>query len=290
MEATSLGAGNNYYFCPDNIMSTQPLFDIRKYPQLLELTYQVIQSLDGKKSTDPRWPDCQQLAAKLFFHAATVYSIKQGTKISLDKHKIHFYDFASIAVIMRSAIETFLTMFEVFFEPSSDDEFEFNHALWKLSGFIVREDFSSPDPSLQSQLIQAKKEIQELKTRIQRTKKYALMSPKEQKDVLKGRRRRDWTGLLKASGFGESYLRRIYAYYSGYVHADGLSSVQIVSAKTVKEQVENCDAHLRVMMIVMSKLIVEYAKKFTEAKEICEESPKAFYLANILVDVISRFQ
>ena len=35
---------------------------------------------------------------------------------------------------------------------------------------------------------------------------------------------------------------------------------------------------------------VEYAKKFTEAKEICEESPKAFYLANILVDVISRFQ
>jgi hypothetical protein len=271
-------------------MSTQPLFDIKKYPQLLELTYQVIQSLDGKISPDQRWTDCQQLATKLFFHAATVYSIRQGTIILLAKQKIIFYDFASIAVIMRSAIETYLTMFEVFFEPSNDDEFEFNHALWKLSGFIVRENFSSPDPSSQSQLILAKKEIQELKTRIQSTTKYALMSPGEQKDVLKGRRKRDWTGLLKAAGFGESYTRRIYAYYSGYVHADGLSSIQIVSAKTNKEQVENCDEHLRVMMIFMSKLIVEYAKRFPEAKKICEESPKPFHLANIFVDVIRKFQ
>jgi len=237
-------------------MSTLRLFSMKNYLPLLELTYQVIQSLDGIKTPDTRWPDCQQLASKMFFHAATAFSIRQGTKIPLANHKIDFYDFASLAVIMRSAIETYLTMFEVFFEPSNDDEFEFNHALWKLSGFIIRENFSSPDPTHQIRMKQAKIDIQGFRERIQSTKKYASLHPKEQKMVLKGKRTRNWTGVLNAAGLGESYSRRIYAYYSGFVHADGLSSLQIVSAKTEKDQIGNCEEHLRVMMILMSKLIV----------------------------------
>jgi hypothetical protein len=269
-------------------MSTQHLFSLENYLPLLELTYQVVQSVDDIKLPDPRWLDCQQLAAKLFFHASTVFSIRQGTKISLANHEIDFYDFASIAVIMRSAIDTYLTMFEVFFEPCSDDEFEFNHALWKLSGFIVREKYVSPDPAYQGRLIQAKKEILDCKNRIQGTLKYASMSSGEQKKVLKGKRTRNWIRVLKAAGFGESYLLRIYAYYSGYVHADGLSSIQIMSAITAEEQIGNCEEHLRVMMMLMSKLIIEFSKKIPAAKEICKENPDAFHLANILVDVITR--
>jgi hypothetical protein len=57
----------------------QPAF-IDKYLQLLDLAYQVIESLAGKTSTDLRLPDCHKLAIKLFFHAASTYWLQQGTK------------------------------------------------------------------------------------------------------------------------------------------------------------------------------------------------------------------
>jgi len=72
-----------------------------EYLQLLNLAYEVAQSLKGKQAVNPYLPDCQHLAAKLFFHAATIYQLRQGTKIpvpySLEEGS-NFYDFPSVTV------------------------------------------------------------------------------------------------------------------------------------------------------------------------------------------------
>lgn len=272
-------------------MSAYSTFDIHQYLQLLDLTYEVAQSLEGKPSADPRLPDCQQLALKLFYHAATIYCLRLGTKCPVpysSERGAFFYDFVSVIVLTRAALETFFTLFEVFFEPTTEDEFEFNHALWQLAGFIIREDFDPSDPALKSQVANLQKEIQEMRNRIQKTKKFRSLKPREQKQVLKGKRKRDWTSLAKAAGFGEQTTRRMYGYYSGYVHADGLSGVQIMTAKTPQEQIEFIEANMRTVMIVLSKMIIEYANKFPEAKAVCDKDPDAFFQAEVWSGAASR--
>jgi hypothetical protein len=265
-------------------MSTYLRFDIDNYLQLLDLTYEVAQSLKGKPSVDPRWPDCQQLAQRLFNHAATIYYLRLGTECPVPYSSgkgTFFYDFASVIVLTRAALETFLTLFEVFFEPTTEDEFEFNHAFWQLAGFVVREGFIPSDPALKSQIPKLQREIDEMRTRIQKTKKFRSLKRGEQKNVLKGKRKRDWTSLAKAVGFGEQTIRRMYSYYSGYVHADGLSGIQVVTVKTAPEQIEFIEGNMYTVMILLSKMIIEYAKRFPEAEAVCDKNPDAFFQAEI---------
>lgn len=229
-------------------------------------------------------PDCQQLAAKLFFHAATIYWLRQGTKAPLPslEEGAFFYDFPSVTVVTRAALETFLTLFEVFLEPTTEDEAEFNHALWQLSGFIVREDFVPSDPTLQDRVSNSQKEIQQMRTRLRRTKKFNSLTPGQQKDVLRGKRKTDWRKVARAAGFGEQTIRRWYAYYSGYVHADGLSGAQIVSAQTGQDQIEFIQTHMLTVMVMLSKLIIGYAGKFPEARAVCNNNPDTHHLAQVL--------
>ena len=257
-------------------MSTQ-----EDYLVLLDLAYEVAQSLKGKPSENLYLPDCQQLAAKLFFHAATIYHLRQGTKVPVPYSVggSDFYDFPSVTVLARSTLETYLTMFEVFLDPSTDDELEFEHALWQLSGFIIRERFRISDPELQSQAANARREIQTMRDRLQSTRKFASLGRGEKKDALKGKRRRDWATVAKAAGFGEQAMRQIYSYQSGYVHADGLSGAQIVGSTTAQDQIEFIETHMRTVMIVLSKMIVQYAAKFPEAEAVCSDKHDAFHVA-----------
>lgn len=273
-------------------MSTQSLSTTEQYLQLLDLTYEVAQALKGKPSPDSRLPDCQQLATKLYFHAATVYWLREaGTKVPApySLNGSSFYDFPSVAVLTRAIFETYLTMFEVFFEPTTDDEFEFNHALWQLSGFVIRENFVPTDPTLQHRIANAQKEVQEMRNRLQRTQKYKSLKPGEQRKVLKGEAIRGWKNIAQAAGFGEKTIQRMYAYYSGYVHADGLSGAQIVAAQTAQEQIGHIDIHMRTIMLVLSKMIIDYAKKFPEARAICDKQHDAYYRAEIWSGVTSLF-
>jgi hypothetical protein len=179
-------------------------------------------------------------------------------------------------------------MFEIFFEPKTDDEFEFNHALWLLSGFIVRVDYAPSDPLLQKEIANAQKEIQEMQSRIRKTRKYNSLKPGEQRAILKGKGGRSWKNVAKAAGFGEKTIQLMYAYYSGFVHADGLSGTQIMTAQTRQAQTEPIETNMSVIMLVLSKMILEYAKKFPEAKSACDRNSDAYFSAKIWSEIASR--
>lgn len=102
-------------------------------------------------------------------------------------------------------------MFEVFFEPETEDEFEFNYVLWQLSGLIVREGYVPQDPSFHGQIEISQEYIESLKERLRNTSYFAAMKPTQQ--------------LLDSAN--SRFNGRMYGYYSGYAHADGLSGAQI---------------------------------------------------------------
>lgn len=272
-------------------MTKQRSGEWESYLRLLDLCYEVAQSLKGTQASIPHIPDCQQLAAKLFWHAASIYWLGQGTHAPVPESLVGgacFYDFASVAVLTRAALETYLTLFEVFLEPQTLDGFEFNHALWQLSGFVVREDLVPSDPSLTEWAARSQREIEEMRSRLCSTQKYSLLSAREKKAALRGRRSRDWSAVARAAGFGEDTIRKMYAYYSGYVHSDGLAGAQIMQAATREEQSRFIQGDMHLVMSILAKMVLGYESKFQEARRTCEGRPADYTLAQVWSEATRR--
>lgn len=261
--------------------------DLGHYVALLDLAYEAAQVLEGTPPPYPWIADCQQLAAKLYFHAATVHWLRHnGTRCPVPGPMAtgsHFFDFASVQVIARSVLETYLTMFEVFFEPTGDDERSFRHAHWQLSGLVVREGLLFENTVSLDRVFQSQQEIETLRERIRNTSRFASLTPKQQAQVLEGRKlNRSRADLAKAAGFSEDLLGMVYSYQSGYVHADGLSGMQIMASTTQEEQIRFIDSSMRVaIMPSLSKMILSYATTFPQARAVCERHANAFWWARL---------
>lgn len=271
-------------------MDDQTHFSIEEYLGLLELQYEVAQSLKGRMSHDGRWPDVQYLALKLFAHGASSYWLFQETVVPVPASNQggRFIDFSSIAVIARAALETYLTFFEVFVRPDSDDEFEFQYCLWHLAGQVVLEDLEPSDDSLAENYRGAQEDIAELRSRLQATSVFANLSRRQRDRVLQGKRHRDWREIAVSAEIGLGFIRTIYSYYSGFVHSDALSASQLFSAQSTKDQIGHAELHLVTVMFALSKFILDYSKLFEEARAVLPRFPEAAFRARVWAGVLSR--
>jgi hypothetical protein len=245
-------------------MSTDNTFGNEDFLEIFYLAIQVILSLQDEE-VDDRFAHSGQLVDKILNHAATIYWLRQGTKIPTISSPIEvpsFYDFASTAVIARATLETYLKLYEVFIKPNiehDEDEFEFNYHLWQLQGYILREKAQQLD----SNEVQ-EKTINIFKSHIVKTKKYQSLKPGKQKEIFKGRAlEKDWVSLAKILGFDADNLRRVYADYSGIAHADGISCFYITEAKT-QQQIDNVEDHVTLVMKIIFRMIGDFVNLFPE--------------------------
>ncbi len=242
----------------------------KEYLSVLELAFEVAQALSGKVM-DSRRADVESLALKLYAHGCTAHWLYQGTKVPVPASTggSSFVDFSSMAVIARAALETYVTLYEVFVQPTTDDEFEFNYCLWQLAGRVFLEEIGAVDQSLQPEQTEVMNEIAALRDRLSGTKKFAGLTPGQQKEALDGKRHRQWDMVAKSAGFGFEFLRkRIFPYYSGFVHADGLIAGQLLSAQKREDQLFHAEMHLVTILILLSKLVLDYENLFTEARAV----------------------
>ncbi|MHB1455886.1 MAG: hypothetical protein ACYC0V_03120 [Armatimonadota bacterium] len=258
--------------------------DLDEYISLLGLTYTVAHALKGKQSEDNKWFDCQKLTLKIISHSATIYYLRMnGTQILIPSHELswHFHDFASTAVVTRAAFESYLKLYEVFFEPKTEDEFEFVHTLWQLSGFIIRENWVPNNEELGPEFVNAQIEINDLKNRIRKTNKFKSFTDNQKKEILKGRsfRRRD--EIAKAAGFGGMHFNKVYDYYSSFTHGDGLSGAQIMTAEDANTQLDFMDGQMLLILTVLSKIIINYTNTFEESRSISDNNPELYFRAQI---------
>lgn len=253
------------------------------YLQLLDLVYHVAQSLQGREHADPRMYDCNQLATKLFFHGATIYWLRQGTKAPVPQPDgADFYDFPSVAIITRAILETYLTMFEVFLEDIDDDEREFRHAAWLLYGFVIRENTILQDEVTAGRRAESQRQIDEMRTRIQNTAVFASLTGPQQGEVLGGNRLpKEFRARLRRAGFAPQTVRVIHRYLSGFVHSDGLAGAQIIWAVSAEQQIGFIESLMRIVMVVMAKMIREYRRVFPSAEAWHLAKPQAAQLADV---------
>jgi hypothetical protein len=47
------------------------------------------------------------------------------------------------------------------------------------------------------------------------------------------------------------------------------------------------ETQMTIVMIVLSKMIIQYSRRFSEAKAVCDKNPNAFYLVQVFAGAAS---
>lgn len=261
--------------------------DVSEYLRILQLYGQVVDSLKGFSPSDRRLVYAQTLALKLFDHAASVYSLADGTDMSpILGMPGQFIHVASLEVLARAVLETYLLFHYIFVDPETDDEFEFRYCAWLLSGGAKREkfvtDFPPQTPGGQECLVGQVEFNSELRARIQQTSEFKSHSPKTQRRLLAGQWRfPKWVDIAKSAGIGQQYSRLLFALLSDYAHSGGLSALQLGSSMPIEDRYELVQTTLRQVKSIISKMMVTYIERFPEAKEALKNDPEAARLAHV---------
>jgi hypothetical protein len=265
---------------------------VRHYDEVFNLTFLVLQSMKGQAMADYRLQDCEGLAHKIFIHAATIRYLRNGSNLYLDAYKdgAHIIDFPSIIVLARATFETFLNMYEVFFESLDDDVLEYRHATYQIEGLKIRENYlpRNPDPETMRKAEEAIKTLETIRERIKKTNTYKdRLDHNQRKSSLNGTicPSRKAPQIAQAAGFSKSFSEFIYAFQSDYTHGGALSVSQIAAASDdITKQTLMLMSSVLVMM-VLSKLILNFQAKFTEARNVCFDYPHTMKLVEMLSSV-----
>jgi hypothetical protein len=271
-----------------------------RYLRILELSFQVINALDEKvmerrRSSgliviDDRWPQCQRLAIKVFHHAVTIYQLLQGSKAPVGG-EIEIFDHASSRILARSVLEAYVEMFQIFFEPTTDDLLEYRYACWRLDNALLRkknlEELIDIDPDQQTRyrrdITELQQEVRELRKRIEETGTFASLTLKQQKQSLQGRRMptREILEIYRKAGLA-GILTKLKYLYSADVHPDVWGLGRIFDAATPQEEIDRIEGTMHIVAILLAKLTLHYAETFPEAKDVCEAHADSFSLAQSL--------
>jgi hypothetical protein len=258
------------------------MIDDTLYPTLIDVTYEVLQALTIKPLPDYRFSTCIRLTEKILSHSATILHLDNGTTLYLSRHPKGAYsvDFQSVNVLARAILETYLKQFEVFFDPKSEDEFEYRYNVYQLDGFRIRErtEWLPRNPN-STTVLRAKKIVQDIadiRKRIEATQKYKNLDVNQKKASLNGKicPHRNFSQIAKDAGFSLLFIERMYAYLSGYAHGDSLSVAQIAYADTEDKKRVYVNTAKGTVMTILSKLLLNLSDKFPEAKTLCDSYPE----------------
>jgi len=255
----------------------------RDYSTLLSLFIRLVDSQTGRKipAGDAWLNDAQVLATKLFQHLVSMQSLANGATVD---HKgapsIFFIDHASVKVVARAALETYLVFFYLY--GSSDLSLcEFRHKTWKLGGLADRQKFDIFMQEHRDVLLRERVSIERLTNEIEGSPHITDYSAKQRIKLLEGEWRTGsgWADLGKSAGFHEAYFRNIYSYLCGYSHASYLSALQVGQARSLNDQTMLTHFVLGIGVVLMAHFAFSYSSRFESASAVLNADSEAKAIA-----------
>ena len=219
----------------------------------------------------------ESIARKTFLHICSAYSLSKGIKVQLNNDSsIELMDYSSIAVLIRSALESYLTFNHIFISPENENEIQYRFDCWDLAGYIERKDFQA---ITEKSIVRKKEESKLIESKLVqiRSNPYFLrLSTKEKKQIEKGNWKINfnWGILAENAGFEKNYFKDFYSYLCSYAHTGRLSSLQIMQATDHKQQNDSGNMFLNFSLIILSKYIFDYVKLIPQLKPAFERNPK----------------
>lgn len=273
-----------------------PILDEGSFVKVLNLYYNVVQSLKGYAPADSRLVRSHGLAAKLFQHAASAFWLSKGTRVpEMPDVGIDFGDHSSIALISRAALETYLVFYYVFLDPKTEDLFEFRFNAWMLAGLAKRERYPFQLAEHQAQMTAEKPLYESYRKAIRQTTRFKNLKKrkkglKTQQMVIRGKKWRfhTWVEIATRAGFGPEYSRSLYDYLSDHAHSGSLAVLQVSEAQSPEVQLAYINSSLRMIMVVLCKMIGSFTERFPKAAQGLQADPEAAHICGVLTEAVRR--
>lgn len=254
-----------------------------EYPLLLHHMVTVSGSMGGQPVGDePSMVHIEGISMKLIFHASAAYSLYRGTTLRYDeKTFLQFTDFSSIAVLTRSALETFLAFHFVYCDPATADERRFRFLCWHYGGYLDRQELPVISDEGAKLLQNEAAQMEDVKKEILAHPIFNTLSKKQQDKILDGQWRMgfSWPALAEKAGFNKEYFTGIYSHLCGYAHTSRLSINQVQQAKDRAIQQDSAEACLSYCLITMANFLFSFASLFPVADRAFKEDQSAYDLA-----------
>ncbi len=230
---------------------------------LIKTAIEIGNSLDGKKyvyNTNDLFY-AEGLGQKIINHAITIRQLFGGYQLSIGQITYQAtVDFASIAILTRAALETYLTLNYIFVAPKTPEEKLLRFQAWHLAGFLERADHI---PTKQAHVDLKNKEqleIEKLKQELNNSSYFNSLTKKQREKILTGQWRveNSWSQLAQDAGFSKRYFNQQYKFLCAYAHSSRLSIIQIQQTKEYAMKHEMAKASISTCMVVLAKFMHDY--------------------------------
>lgn len=272
-------ASSNY----EEVLATLKDDVAASYPQLLQLMVTLIngQAQEQVPAGEAWRDDAQTLAIKLFRHIATMQDLAGGSSVSFaDGSTFDHIDFASIFVVARAALETYLVWHYIY--GGDDAELNrFRHLTWRLGGLMDRLALIPVTNHGKEVQARTQSEVNELVPELTAHAQMQTFTPKQQKRLLEG----DWkiamgtATMAAAAGLHSGYFENAYSHLCGFSHASYISALQVGQARELDVQRSLAQPFLATALMIMGHFAFSYTKQFPKTSEILDRNVEAKRLA-----------
>lgn len=266
--------------------------DRQDYVKILDLLAKANNSVEMKSVSDinelERLFDANSLVEKFIAHALTILHLSHGFIIQdlPSFPKINFPDSASIDVLTRAAMESFLVFHWVFFTPKTKDETNYRYLSYKAAGIVETINYLEGKSEYEKLYADEKGKLDEIHEKLKINTIFNSLK-KDQKDkiFLRGEwRLMSWTKLAENAGFGKLLAFKMYRNLMGAAHSSSLSVAQLVRGLTNKEVDKYIQPSINIMVILTANMIEEYCQMFPEAQVVFKNSGES-NLVRVYVNV-----
>ena len=256
-----------------------------EYLTLLELLHQLIESQsNGNIEPGNEWlNDAHVLSIKLYNHLTSMQILAQEASSKNDSGaQTNYIDHASVQVVSRAALETYLVFFYIF-GTTNHSLSQFRHKTWHLAGLTDRQKYGAISEEARLKMAEEREVILRLKAEINQSEHLESFSKPQRRQLLGGYWRigNSWKDLGENAGFHGQYFENIYNYFCGYSHSSYASVLQVRDARSRDDQQMLTGASLGVGLILMAHFVFAYARLFPKVNEVISSKPEASKLAEI---------
>jgi len=264
--------------------------------KLMNLCVLLIESKNGEQFLPGcEWKnDAQVLSVKFFRHIVTAQQISAGISFEFSMEQVFSYvDHSSVAVVVRAAIETYLTFNYIF--VNQDESFSmYRHKLWCLAGLMDRSKLLANTPESKDTLSREAECIKELYSDISRNQHYQKINRDERKEIARGnwKPKGGWHTINDKTDIHQRYFSDIYNHLSGHSHASFISALQIRDARSIEQQVTLAEGMHPILCMVIAHFLFSYVKLFPDAKAVMVSNPELTEIAekwHILKEDMAKF-
>ncbi|MEM6846157.1 MAG: hypothetical protein AAF944_29420 [Bacteroidota bacterium] len=245
----------------------------------------VSNSIKGQNSTEQQKYG-EAIARKVFSHICSVYSLSRGHKLLLsDDSNITFVDHASMAILTRAALESYLTFNHIFIVAPTVEERLFRFQCWDLAGCVERINMKTICPLDDEQrkvLGEDKERLAKLLVAIEQIELYKNLKKGLKTNLEKyGKWRLDksWADLVSGANFDKNYFEDTDSYLCSYAHTGRSSALQVMHAYELGSQTQLAESYLDWILVILSKFFFDYLTFIPELEYAFESSKQAVEVA-----------